>query len=64
MFLPVDDRLALNHLLVVGPEFFGDLLRKEIEIALADGLGFRLAAQRFFKSAGLAMVFRPAVSLA
>jgi hypothetical protein len=45
--LPVDDRLALNHLLVVGPEFFGNVLRKEIEIALADGLGLGLAAEIF-----------------
>ena len=43
IFLPIDDRLTLNHLLVVGPEFFGDDLRKEIEIILADGLGFRFA---------------------
>ena len=36
MLLPVDDRLALNHLLVVGPELFGNVLGKKIKIALAE----------------------------
>jgi len=39
------------------PRIFRQVLRKEIEIALADGLAS--SASRTFRSAGLAMIFRP-----
>ena len=46
-FLPVDDRFAIQHLLVIGPELFGNVLRKDIEIVLPNDLGFGFAAEVF-----------------
>ena len=37
----------MQHTLVVSPEFFGNLLRKEVEIALADGFCLGLALEIF-----------------
>ncbi len=47
MFLPVDDRVALNDPLVVGEKSFGMFARKEVEIGFSDGFGLGFEVKVF-----------------